>query len=73
MAKAACLVPALVGKTLPRARRLLVSRNCRLGRIGKAYSSSTLKGRVLSQRPRAGKRMARNARVNVVLGRGPRR
>jgi beta-lactam-binding protein with PASTA domain len=27
---------------------------------------------VIKQRPTPGKRMARNARVNVVLGRGPR-
>jgi eukaryotic-like serine/threonine-protein kinase len=73
VAKASCLVPALVGKTLPRARKLLVARHCRLGLVAKTYSSSTLKGRVLKQRPKPGKRMARNARVDVVLGRGPRR
>jgi beta-lactam-binding protein with PASTA domain len=72
VAKAACRVPALVGKTLPRARKLLTAFNCRLGRVGKAYSSSKMKGRVIKQRPKPGKRMARNARVNVVLGRGPR-
>jgi beta-lactam-binding protein with PASTA domain len=73
VAKVACRVPALVGKTLPRARKLLVVRHCRLGLVGKAHSSSKMKGRVLKQRPKPGKRMARNARVNVVLGRGPRR
>jgi beta-lactam-binding protein with PASTA domain len=72
VAKVACRVPALVGKTLPRARKLLVARHCRLGLVGKAYSSSKMKGRVIKQRPTPGKRMARNARVNVVLGRGPR-
>jgi len=70
--KAACRVPALVGKTLPRARKLLTVRNCRLGRVGKSFSSSKMKDRVIKQRPKPGKRMARNARVNVVLGRGPR-
>jgi hypothetical protein len=41
--------------------------------VGKAFSKSKMKGRVLSQRPKPRMRLALNARVNVVLGRGPRR
>lgn len=72
-AKSSCKVPGLVGRTLPQSRRLLAAKHCRLGRVGKAFSKPKLKGRVLSQRPKPGTRLALNARVNVVLGRGPRR
>jgi beta-lactam-binding protein with PASTA domain len=66
-------VPKLLGKTLGRARRLLAARHCRLGRVGRAYSSKVRKGRIVKQSQRAGARLARGAKVNVTLSRGPRR
>ena len=68
-----CAVPLLKGKTLLGARRALVRANCRLGAVTRAYSTRVRSGRVLSQRPAAGRRLARYARVSVVMSRGKKR
>jgi hypothetical protein len=68
-----CLVPNLVRKTLPVARRRLARTSCHLGRVTRVYSRRVAKGRVLSQRPRAGRRLGPGTLVNLVLSRGRRR
>lgn len=68
-----CVVPRLKGKTLLAARRALVRANCRLGTVKRSYSVSIRAGRVISQRPATGRRLARYARVSVVLSRGKRK
>jgi hypothetical protein len=68
----ACVVPRLVGKTLPAVRAALRPR-CALGRVGRAYSRRVRRGRVIAQAPRAGRKVARGTRVRVVLSRGRRR
>jgi hypothetical protein len=68
-----CTVPRLVGKTLAQARKLLQRSNCALGKTTRAYSKKVKKGRIIRQRAVAGKSMPRNAKVNVVVSRGPRR
>lgn len=68
-----CVVPKVNGKTIAQARRLLATRRCRLGRVGRAYSRSVKKGRVISQGRRAGAGLARGTKVNVVVSRGRRR
>lgn len=67
-----CLVPRLRGKTLAQARRLIVAAGCRLGTTSSRNDSRVSKGRVSAQRPAAGVRVARGARVAVVLSRGRR-
>jgi hypothetical protein len=67
-----CVVPNVKGKTLAQARRLLASKRCALGRVAKAYSQTVTKGRVISQRPAAGRRLPRGTRVQVKLSRGRR-
>jgi beta-lactam-binding protein with PASTA domain len=59
---------------LKRARTLLARRGCRLGRVTYAYARLR-RGVVLSQRPRAGRRLRFGARVSVTVSRGalPRR
>jgi PASTA domain len=64
-----CVVPALRGKTLARARALLSARHCRLGRIRRSYSR-VKKGRVVSQAKRPGLRLPRGAKVSLVVSRG---
>jgi PASTA domain len=65
-----CKVPRVVGKRLAPARRAIRARHCRVGRVG--YRRSTRpRGRVVSQRPRAGRTLVNGARVNLVLSRGP--
>ena len=70
-AKPLCLVPKLKGKTLKAAKRSIRSRNCTLGRVRHATSRRIKKGRVISQKPRAGKQLKHGAKVNLVVSRGP--
>ena len=65
-----CVVPRLTGKTLFAGRLALARANCRLGTVTKSYSATMRTGRVIRQRPRAGTKLARFARVSVVLSRG---
>jgi hypothetical protein len=68
-----CVVPALVGKSLTAAKAAIRRSHCRTGRITRARSATVPKGRVLSQRPAPGRRLANGARVNLVVSRGKRR
>jgi hypothetical protein len=65
-----CKVPRLVGKTLTRARRLIRLAHCSTGRIRRARSKRA-RGRVVSQRPRAGRILVAGSKVNFVVSRGP--
>jgi hypothetical protein len=67
-----CVVPKVVGKTLSAAKRKLGSARCRAGRVTRASSPRAKRGRVLSQRPRAGANLPNFGKVNLVIGRGPR-
>jgi Right handed beta helix region/PASTA domain len=71
-AKPRCVVPNVKGKTVARARKLLSTRRCRLGRVGRAYSRKMKRGKVIFQSRRPGLRLARGTRVNVVVSRGSR-
>jgi beta-lactam-binding protein with PASTA domain len=66
-------VPKVRGLTLRKARRRIVARHCRVGKITRKFSSLRKKGRVLSQRPRAGKTLPAGSTVNLKVGKGPRR
>lgn len=68
-----CVVPKLRGKTLRAARAAIRRGNCRVGRVQRRFSSRMKAGRVISQRPRAGARLAANARVHVIVSKGKRR
>jgi bacillolysin len=72
-AQARCVVPNVRGRTVARARRLLASRRCRLGRVTRAYSARMRRGTILRQSRRPGARLRRGTRVNVVVSRGRRR
>jgi hypothetical protein len=68
-----CVVPRVIGKTLARAKRAIKKGHCRPGKIGHAFSRRVRTGRVLSQRPKPGRRLRSGAPVNLVVSRGPRR
>ena len=72
VAPAPCKVPKVVGKTLATAKLALKNRHCRAGKVSRAYSAKTKKGRVSSQSRRAGRVLAANAKINLVVSRGPR-
>jgi hypothetical protein len=68
-----CVVPKLRGKTLRAARAAIRRGSCRMGRVRRRFSSTVKAGRVVAQRPRAGARLAANARVHLVVSKGKRR
>ena len=63
---AACVVPALKGKTLARAKTALTKANCRLGKVTRKRSRGK-PGRVIGQKPRAGTTRPAGSKVAVVL------
>ena len=65
-----CRVPRVVGQTLGRARRSIRVRHCTVGRV-RYTRSPRARNKVLSQKPRAGRRLARGSPVNLVVSRGP--
>jgi len=57
-----------VGLTLGRARAKIRRAHCEVGRIRRVRAHRRA-GRVVSQKPRRGRVLARGARVNLVVGR----
>jgi hypothetical protein len=69
---ARCRVPAVVGKRLVSAKRMIVSRRCRTGKVGYAYSRKRKKGIVISQSRRPGRMLPARSRINLIVSRGRR-
>jgi hypothetical protein len=61
-----CVVPRVVGKTLPRARSALRKAHCRTGKV-KFVRSLARSGRVVAQGRRAGRVLSRGARVGLTV------
>jgi subtilisin family serine protease len=64
----ACVVPALRGLRLAVAKAAIVHAGCSVGRVRQGLSRLR-RGRVVSQSPRAGRRVAPRARVRLVVSR----
>jgi subtilisin family serine protease len=64
-----CVVPALRGKTLARARLALVRAGCRLGAIRAGYSPRFRAGRVVAQNPKPRSRLRKGGKVAVTVNR----
>jgi hypothetical protein len=67
-----CVVPKVVGKTLKKARARIKKAHCRVGKITKKASTKKKKGRVLKQKPKPGRILRPNAKVNLTVGKGGR-
>jgi uncharacterized repeat protein (TIGR02543 family) len=67
---AKCVVPKVVGKKLKKARARIKKAHCKVGKIKKKASTKKKKGRVLKQKPKPGKILKPNAKVNLVVGKG---
>jgi Tol biopolymer transport system component len=65
-----CIVPKVKGKTLAAARRAIKHAHCKAGKVSKAFSKKVRRGRVLSQKPRAGKRLPQGSKVSLVVSKG---
>jgi endoglucanase len=70
---AACVVPNVVGMSVGKARSRIATSHCGVGSVTRKASTAGKKGKVLSQTPRAGKRLKNGARVNLAVGKGPKR
>ena len=68
-----CVVPKVRGKSLRAARAAITRGHCRVGQIRRMFSSRVKAGRVVSQTPRAGARLAVGARVHLMVSKGQRR
>jgi hypothetical protein len=68
-----CTVPNVKGRTLAAAQRALAAKSCRTGTVKRAYSANVKTGRVISQKPAAGKTLRLESKVDLIVSRGRRR
>jgi hypothetical protein len=68
-----CKVPKVTGLLLAKAKRRLVRAHCRPGKVHRVFSTRARKNHVLAQKPKRGKTLKRGAKVNMTVGKGPRR
>jgi beta-lactam-binding protein with PASTA domain len=61
-------VPNVVVQRLARAKKKIVSRHCRVGKITKAHVSAAKRGRVLAQQPKGGAARPRGTRIALKVG-----
>ena len=66
------MVPNVLGNTLARAKSRIRHNHCRVGKVTRKFSSRRLRGLVIKQSPRAGRRLANGHKVNITVGKGPR-
>jgi beta-lactam-binding protein with PASTA domain len=67
------VVPKVVSLRLRKAKARIVGHHCRVGRVTRNFSTLRKRGKVVVQAPRPGRRLKAGARVNLVIGKGPRR
>jgi hypothetical protein len=66
------VVPNVIGRLLSQAKAAIKKAHCRVGKISFKSSPQAKKNRVLSQSPRARKRVGNGTYVNLTVGRGRR-
>ena len=65
-----CVVPKVTGKPLAAAKKAMTHGACTVGKIRYASSATVKKGSVISQRPKAGKKLAYHAKVSLLVSKG---
>lgn len=65
-----CIVPKVTGKRLAAAKRAIKHANCSVGTVTRAFSASVRKGRVISQKPKAGTQHAGGSKVKLTVSKG---
>jgi Divergent InlB B-repeat domain/PASTA domain len=65
-----CVVPNVKGRNLSTARRLLKAHFCLAGKIEHTYSNRVKKGRVIGEKPKAGRELQPRATVSLVVSKG---
>jgi hypothetical protein len=70
---APCRVPKVVGKPVASAKRTIVQKHCRTGKVSYAYSRKRQKGIVTSQSRRPGRVLPARSKISLIVSRGRRR
>jgi hypothetical protein len=65
-----CVVPKVVGLTLPKARKKIVAAHCEVGKITRKHSTKKKKGRVIAESPKAGKHVDLFSKIRLTVGKG---
>ncbi len=65
-----CAVPKVTQRSLAAAKKTIAKAGCTLGTVRRAFSRHVKKGRVVSEKPRAGTRLQMGAKVALVVSRG---
>jgi len=60
----------VVGLKLAKAKAKIRARHCGVGKITRTTSSQAKKGRVVAQRPKAGKTLRKGAKIALKVGKG---
>jgi FG-GAP-like repeat/PASTA domain len=68
--KVVCRIPRVEGMRLPLAMRAITAAHCSSGTIKRVFSPQVEKGRVISQQPHPGMRLAAGGAVNLVISKG---
>lgn len=63
-----CIVPSIRGRSLASARRRLKKAGCRLGKVTRKHARRAKRGRVLKQRPAAGRSLPNGSPVAATVG-----
>ena len=59
----------MVGLKLAKARTKITRAHCRVGAIKRKHAAARLKGKVIGQSPKPGRRLANGSRVRLTVGR----
>ena len=65
-----CVVPRVKGKRLKPAERSMTAAHCKVGKIVRTFSRTVKRGRVLAERPGAGRQRHEGAKVALTISKG---
>ena len=63
--KVMCVVPKAKGKKLRAAKRAIKRAHCSVGKVTRVYSTKVKKGRVISQKPKPGTKLAAGSKLSL--------
>jgi beta-lactam-binding protein with PASTA domain len=67
-----CVVPKVKNKSLHTTERMLTAAHCRAGKVKHAFSRMFKKGRVISAKPGAGRKLPERSKVALTVSKGKR-
>jgi eukaryotic-like serine/threonine-protein kinase len=67
------VVPNVIGKTVAAARTRIGKAHCKVGTITRVTSTKKKAGKVLAEKPKAGTKLRNGGKVNLTVGKGPKK